>query len=37
LTDNLALVPAFYAIINLNNFDTNPTVFVGNLHAQLKF
>ncbi len=37
LTDNLALVPAFYAIVNPNNFDANPTVFVGNLRAQFKF
>uniref|UniRef100_UPI0036F26AB0 carbohydrate porin n=1 Tax=Kovacikia minuta TaxID=2931930 RepID=UPI0036F26AB0 len=37
LTDNIALVPAFYAIFNANNFDSNPTVFVGNLRAQFSF
>jgi hypothetical protein len=37
LTSNIALVPAFYAIINPNNFEDNPTVFVGNLRAQFAF
>ncbi|PSB24603.1 iron uptake porin [Stenomitos frigidus] len=37
LTDNIALVPAFYAIFNANNFDSNPTIFVGNLRAQFSF
>jgi hypothetical protein len=37
ITDNLALVPAVYAIVNPNNFDGNPTVFVGNLRAQFRF
>jgi Carbohydrate-selective porin, OprB family len=37
LTDNIAIVPAVYAIINPNNFDTNPTVFVGNLRTQFSF
>lgn len=37
LSDNLALVPAFYAIFNANNFDSNPTIFVGNLRAQFSF
>ena len=37
LTDNLALVPAFYAIFNANNFDSNPTIFVGNVRAQFSF
>jgi hypothetical protein len=37
LNDNLALVPAFYAIFNANNFDSNPTIFVGNLRAQFSF
>ncbi|XGV98451.1 MAG: hypothetical protein ACAF41_05845 [Leptolyngbya sp. BL-A-14] len=32
-----AIVPAFYAIWNPNNFDSNPTVFVGNLRAQFSF
>ncbi len=37
LSDNLALVPAFYAIFNANNFNSNPTIFVGNLRAQFSF
>ncbi|MBW4694441.1 MAG: iron uptake porin [Lyngbya sp. HA4199-MV5] len=37
LSKNVALVPAFYAIWNPNNFDSNPTVFVGNLRAQFSF
>lgn len=37
ISDNVALIPAFYAIFNANNFDTNPTVFVGNLRAQFSF
>lgn len=37
ISDNIAVVPAFYAIINPNNFGSNPTVFVGNLRTQFKF
>jgi hypothetical protein len=37
INDNIALVPAFYAIINANNFSSNPTVFVGNLRMQFSF
>jgi hypothetical protein len=37
LTNNIALVPAFYTIWNANNFDANPTVFIGNLRAQFSF
>lgn len=37
LTDNLALVPAFYLIANPNNFSDNPTIYVGNLRAQFSF
>ncbi|KAM3109208.1 iron uptake porin [Phormidesmis sp. 146-33] len=37
VTNNLAIVPAFYAIFNANNFDSNPTVFVGNVRAQFSF
>ncbi len=37
MTDNIALVPTFYTIFNANNFDTNPTVFVGSLRAQFSF
>lgn len=37
LTDNIAFVPAFYLIGNANNFDDNPTIYVGNLRAQFSF
>jgi len=37
VTDNIALVPAFYTIFNANNFDSNPTIFIGNLRAQFSF
>jgi hypothetical protein len=37
LTNNIALVPAFYVIGNPNNFSNNPTVYVGNLRAQFSF
>jgi hypothetical protein len=37
LSSNIAIVPAFYAIFNANNFDSNPTLFVGNLRAQFSF
>lgn len=37
LNDRLAIVPAFYAIFNANNFDTNPNLYVGNLRAQFSF
>ncbi|WP_404788060.1 iron uptake porin [Altericista sp. CCNU0014] len=37
INDNVALVPAFYAIINPNNYNSNPTVFVGNLRMQFNF
>jgi Carbohydrate-selective porin, OprB family/S-layer homology domain len=37
VNDNVALVPAFYAIINPNNISGNPTVFVGNLRMQFSF
>jgi hypothetical protein len=37
MTNNIAIVPAFYAIFNPNNFDTNPTVFVANLRTQFRF
>ncbi|WP_242042259.1 iron uptake porin [Leptolyngbya sp. FACHB-541] len=37
LTDNIALVPAFYIIGNANNFSDNPTIYVGNLRAQFAF
>jgi carbohydrate-selective porin OprB len=37
ITNNIALVPAFYLIGNPNNFDSNPTIYVGNLRAQFSF
>jgi Carbohydrate-selective porin, OprB family/S-layer homology domain len=37
INDNISLVPSFYAIINPNNYSTNPTVFVGNLRMQFSF
>ncbi|HEY9598139.1 MAG TPA: iron uptake porin [Cyanophyceae cyanobacterium] len=37
ITNNIALVPAFYLIGNPNNFDDNPTIYVGNLRAQFSF
>ncbi|MCA1991702.1 MAG: iron uptake porin [Coleofasciculus sp. S288] len=37
LTDNLALVPAFYLIGNPNNFSDNPNIYVGNVRAQFSF
>ncbi len=37
MSNNIALVPAFYAIWSPNSISTNPTVFVGNLRAQFSF
>jgi hypothetical protein len=37
VNDNISVVPAFYAIIHPNNFDSNPTVFVGNIRVQFSF
>lgn len=37
VTDNIAIVPSVYAIFNANNFDDNPTVFVGNIRGQFSF
>lgn len=37
ITNNIAIVPAFYAIFNPNNFESNSTVFVGNLRTQFSF
>ncbi len=34
---NIAIVPTLYTIWNANNFDSNPTVFVGNLRTQFSF
>ena len=37
LNENIALVPAFYAILNPNNYSSNPNVYVGNLRMQFSF
>ncbi|NET60313.1 MAG: carbohydrate porin, partial [Symploca sp. SIO2E6] len=37
VNDNIALVPALYVIVNPNNFEDNPTVYVGNLRLQFRF
>lgn len=37
ITNNIAIVPAFYVIWNPNNFSSNPTVYVGNLRTQFLF
>lgn len=37
LTDNIAIIPAFYLIANPNNFSDNPNIYVGNLRAQFSF
>lgn len=37
LSDNLSLVPSMYVIWNPNNFDSNPTVLVGNFRTQFSF
>ncbi|WP_448560617.1 iron uptake porin [Trichothermofontia sp.] len=37
LSGNIAIVPSLYWIFNPNNFDNNPTIFVGNLRTQFSF
>lgn len=37
LSQNIALVPSFYWIDNVNNFGDNPDIYVFNLQAQLSF
>jgi hypothetical protein len=37
INNNLSLVPSLYVIWNPNNFDSNPTVLVGNLRTQFSF
>jgi Carbohydrate-selective porin, OprB family/S-layer homology domain len=37
LNENIAIVPAFYAILNPNNYSSNPNVYVGNLRMQFSF
>jgi hypothetical protein len=37
LSSNIAIMPSFYWIINANNFDDNPDIFLFNLQTQLFF
>lgn len=37
LTENIAILPAFYIIGNPNNFDDNPTIFSGTVRTQFSF
>jgi hypothetical protein len=37
INDNIAIVPAVYAIFNANNFDSNPNIYVFNLRTQFSF
>ncbi|MFB2836305.1 iron uptake porin [Floridanema evergladense] len=37
ISTNVAIMPSLYVIGNINNFDDNPTVFVGNLQTQFRF
>ncbi|MEM6518025.1 MAG: iron uptake porin [Cyanobacteria bacterium P01_D01_bin.71] len=37
LSANIAIMPSFYWIINANNFDDNPSIFLFNLQTQLFF
>lgn len=37
MTDNVAIVPSFYLIVNPNNFSSNPTIYVGSMRMQFEF
>ncbi|NJR48906.1 MAG: iron uptake porin [Leptolyngbyaceae cyanobacterium CSU_1_3] len=37
VTQNIAFVPTFYAIFNANNFDSNPSIYVGSFRTQFSF
>ncbi len=37
VTDHIAIVPAFYFIMNPNNFSDNPGIYVVNMRAQFSF
>lgn len=37
LTENIAIAPAFYLIVNPNNFSDNPNIYVGNMRLQFSF
>ncbi|MBD2043381.1 iron uptake porin [Microcoleus sp. FACHB-672] len=37
MTDNIAILPAFYFVGNANNFDDNPNIYVGTVQTQFSF
>lgn len=37
VTPNIAIIPNFQVIFNINNFESNPTIFIGNLRTQFSF
>jgi Carbohydrate-selective porin, OprB family/S-layer homology domain len=37
INNNISLVPSYYAIINPNNFDSNPAIHVFNIKTQISF
>ena len=37
INQNIALVPAFYLVVNPNNFEDNANIYVGNLRMQFNF
>jgi hypothetical protein len=37
ISQNIAIVPSLYVIGNINNFNDNPMVFVGNLQTEFRF
>jgi hypothetical protein len=37
INNNISIVPSYYAIINPNNFDSNPTIHVFNVKTQISF
>ncbi len=37
VTSNIAIIPNFQVIFNINNFESNPTIFIGNLRTQFSF
>ena len=37
ITDNIAIAPSFYVILNPNNFDSNAPIYVSNFRLQFNF
>lgn len=37
ISQNIAIVPSYYAIMNANNFDSNPAIHVFNIRTQFSF